>query len=51
MLYCQQKVDGEGYVFNKYRVYPDKFSQIDKILGTNGKFIVLSTDNHDINDI
>jgi hypothetical protein len=51
MLDSQQKVDDEKYIFNKYKDDPDRITKIDSKLESMGKFIILSSNDHDIKDI
>jgi transposase len=51
MLDSQQKVDDEKYIFKKYKDDPDRINKINESLGTIGKFILVSSDDFDINEI
>jgi hypothetical protein len=51
MLDSQQKVDEEKHIFDKYKDDPDRISKINKCLEIIGKFIIISSDDHDIKDI
>jgi hypothetical protein len=47
----RQSVDDEQSLFNKVKDDPDRISKIKEKFDTFGRFILLSSDNHEINDI
>ncbi|MDR2443015.1 MAG: hypothetical protein LBE31_05785, partial [Deltaproteobacteria bacterium] len=51
MLDNQQKAVDEKILFEKYEDDPDRLRKINQNLDTLGKFIILSSDNHKIEDI
>ncbi|MDR0723785.1 MAG: transposase [Endomicrobium sp.] len=51
MYDSEQKVEDEKIIFRKYKDDPDRINKIDKSLETIGKFIILASDNYDINEI